>query len=555
MKEERTPYEALWRDLSDFILPWRGQWFVTDKRKGRQNDRIINSAATKASRTLASGLLTGLTSPARPWFRLNTPDPGMMEYSPVKEWLYIVENRMRDIFARSNLYISLHTLYRDLGVFGPAAMLCDADMDDVVRFYPYEIGSYYLATSAEARVDTLCREFTMTVRQVVDKFGIDRVTQGTKAAYENCNYDQRVNVSHLIAPNTRREYGRMDGRNKPWMSVYYEDGQRAGAAANDDVLRNSGYEEFPAMCPRWDATQRDVYGWSAGTDAIGDIKQLQFNEKRKMAAVDKIADPPMQAPAALKNRIESLMPGSVTYYDATQGGVQMQPLYQIHPSAVQIFAQDNLEVAQRVREAFYEDLFLMLATRTGPEMTAKEIAERHEEKLLALGPVLERLNSELLDPLIDRTFATMLRHPAQLLPPPPPELQGQRINVQYISVLAQSQQMVATSSMERFAGFVGQLAAASQDPSVLDKWDIDQTVDEYGTGIGVPPTIIRSDDKVAEIRAARQQQQQMMQTAAMAKPLADGAQAAKSLSEAVPTEENALGRLAEAATGGAMAPA
>lgn len=350
-------------------------------------------------------------------------------------------------------------------------------------------------------------------------------------------------MTHLIAPNTRREYGKIDGRNKPWMSVYYEDGR---SREGDDVLRHAGYDDFPAMCPRWQATQRDVYGWSAGMTALGDCGQLQFNEKRKMAAVDKIADPPMQAPAALRNMQANLLPGGITYYDATQGGVQMQPLYQINQNAVQIFAQDNAMVADRIKRAFHVDAFLMLQQRDGPRITAEEVVRREGEKVIALSPVLDRTNAELLDPCIERTFNVMSRDPRQLIPPPPEELQGVRLEVKYISTLAQAQQIVRAPSMERFAAFMGQLVQTTGSPAVLDKWNTDQTVDEYSIVAGVPPTIVRSDDEVEQIRAARQQQQQMMQTAAMAKPLADGAQAAKSLSEAVPTEENALGRLADA---------
>tara|TARA_R110001606_G_scaffold319345_1_gene466217 strand:- start:662 stop:1387 length:726 start_codon:yes stop_codon:yes gene_type:complete len=182
------------------------------------------------------------------------------------------------------------------------------------------------------------------------------------------------------------------------------------------------------------------------------------------------------------------------------------------------------DVEQRISRSMYEDLFLMLANSDRRQITAREVAEKHEEKLLMLGPVLERLHNELLDPLINRTFS--IAQSNGVFPEPPESLQDKELNIEYISVLAQAQRLVATGGIERLAEFAGSLAAVW--PEARHKVDATQMVDDFSNALGVNPKQVRSDDAVAEIIAQEQaaaaqaaQQQQAMEMAAMAKPLSE----------------------------------
>lgn len=544
MRTERTAYESDWRDVSEYMQPRRGRWFnetPTDVARKRPL-KIINSSATLAARTLKSGLMGSLTSPARPWFRLTTPDPGMMEWAQAKQWLYVVESRMRDILSKSNLYTALPSLYEELALFGQAPMLAANDLTKVIRFFPYTVGSYCLATGANATIDTLAREYKMTVRAVVDEFGIGRVSENVRRMYESRQYDAWVDVVQFISPNRNQAPGKADYRGMAWSSCYFE----ASCDDHGKTLREAGFRSFPIMAPRWEvATPEDIYGYGPGLQALGDCKQLQFNERRKATAVDKFIEPSMVAPASMRRAEISTVPGGISYATAETQTDKFRTAYELDARGIQIIGADNDMVARRIDQVFFKDLFLMLAGREGPQMTAEEIIRRQEEKVHQIGPILERLNSELLGPLIDRTFDLMLEHPDQLVPPPPRELEGVKLNVDYISALAQAQKLVGSTGIERFASFVGGLS--SIDPSVMDKWDLDQTVDQYANVNGVPPDIVRSDEQVAELRQQRQQQQQMMQMAAAAKPMADAAGAVKSLSEAAPTPDSVLGRMGQAA--------
>lgn len=528
LKTERASFIEHWRDLSDYILPRQSRFVVTDRNRGdRRNSKIVDNTATLAVRTLASGMMSGITSPARPWFQLRTPDPALNEFTPVKLWLELVKSRMQEVFLRSNLYTTLPITYGDLGVFGTNAFAVLEDDEDVIRCYPYPIGSYMIGTSYRGNVDTCYREFQMSVTQMVGQFGIDKVSESVRNLYERGNKDAWVDVIHVVEPNDEYDQNRPTSKYKRFRSVYYEPGEN-----RDRLLRESGFDDFPLMAPRWSLTGEDIYGHSPGMDALGDIKALQLEQKRKAQAIDKLVNPPMTAPSSLRNQRASLLPGDVTYVDVSQGQQGFAPAYQINPRINELM-MDIQENQGRIRRAFFEDLFLMIANDQRSNITAREIQERHEEKLLMLGPVLERLNDELLDPLIDRTFNIMMK--VGMIPKPPPELQGLDLSVEYISVMAQAMKMVGISSIERTMQFAGQIAQAN--PQVLDKIDFDQALDEYSAMLGVPPSIIRDDDSVAKTRAQRAQQQNAMMAAQTAQ---QGAQTAKTLSETQVTDENAL---------------
>ncbi|PHR17876.1 MAG: phage tail protein [Sphingopyxis sp.] len=540
LKSERAKgWETSWRDLSDFIEPRTGRWSLSDTNDGRRRDqKISNNKARLSLRAMKAGMMSGITSPARPWFKLATPDPDMMEYGPVKVWLHQAEMAMREVFARSNLYNALPQIYGECGLYGTASLFAMGDSSELVRFYPFTIGSYCIANSARLQVDTNYREFKMTARQMAQQFGKDNLSPNIMRALENSS-ESMFDVCHAIEPNEDRVEGKRDNQNMAYRSVYWEKG-----SDQDRVLRKSGFRDYPAMTPRWDVLGEDVYGTGPGDIAIGDTRGLQLMEKRKLELLEKGARPPMTAPESLRNQKASIVPGDITYVNGAQGMQGFVPTYVPDPNWFMALRGELKEHEMRIEDAFFVDLFLMIS-QMDTVRTATEIAARKEEKMLMLGPVLERLNDELLDPLIDRTFGLMLEQSAPIwaglvpgrpvLPPPPQELSGIDLRIEYISILAQAQKALGVASIERTLGFAGNLAG--MEPSVLDKLDMDQAVDEYAAMIGVPPTMLRNDDQVAEIRRARAEAQQQQ---AQTEQLGQGVQAAKLLSETDVTSPNAL---------------
>jgi hypothetical protein len=534
MEGDRTSWEPHWREIQQYISPRSGRFALseTNRSGGKKSQRIINGAPTQASKALAAGMSSGLTNPAKPWFRLLAMDPGLMEIDAVKQWLFVVENRMRDTLSRSNLYNTLPNVYRELGDYGTAAVWGEADIKDVIRFYPLTVGSYWLATDHRRDVDALYRKLSMTVRQIVGKFGLDKVSAKIKDAYAAGRMEQSYDVAHLVCPNTDRQSGKLDTKNKAWSSCYWE------CNSAEAFLSEKGYDERPFFAPRWDVLGEDIYGSSPGMDALGDAKTLQVRERQFAMAVDKHIDPALVGGPDLQNKAVSALPGSVTFANYAQGGAQgLKPIYEVKPDYAGAL-EDKRDIIGRIRDTYYASLFLLISGQADdPRKTAYEVGKIDQERLLMLGPVLQRLNSELLDPIIDATFSIMLAQ--GLFPPPPPQLQGQALRVDYISILAQAQKYLTTGSISQFLQFIG--ALAGMNPDVLDKVDFDQAVDEFATDIGVPPSIVVSDDRVEGIRKAKAAAKQQQMMAAMAQPTAQYAKAAKDAGQAVAAPGSLLG--------------
>lgn len=518
---ERSSWVTHWREISEYQQPRAGRFVVTDRNKGdKRANHILDNTAMFSARTLASGLMSGVTSPARPWFRLEIRDKDLMESGPVKTWLHETATLLRAIFASSNTYRSLHTVYEELGLFGTAATIVLPNFNNVIHHYPMTVGEYALATNAEGEVDTLCREFQMTVAQMVSQFGKDNCSQTVRDMFNKGQYDAWVDVMHLVEPRKDRDTTKRDGRNMRFASCYVEPGKDN----SDQFLSESGFNNFPVLAPRWVVTGNDVYGTSPGMECLGDVKQLQHQQLRKGQAIDYQVNPPLQVPTKYKEAAKARLPGGVFYVDSMGQGQGVRSAFDVNLN-LQHLMLDIQDVRERIRSAYYADLFLMLANDNRSGITATEVAERHEEKLLMLGPVLERLHNELLSPLIDMAFDYAAR--AGILPEAPPELEGLDLNVEFISVLAQAQRAVATQGMDRLLGTVSQMAAVK--PEVLDKLNFDQIVDDYGNAYGVNPKIIVPDADAAALRQQRAAAMQAQQAAAAAPQVVESARTASEI--------------------------
>ena len=526
LKSERASWFAHWQELTSYILPRNGRYFRQDRDKGyRRHNNIYDSTGTRALRILGAGMMSGATSPARQWFRLATPDPELNSYEPVKLWLDDVTKRMQRVFQKSNTYNALHQMYEELGTFGTAATILLPDYQSVIHHYPLTCGEYCISTDAKGRVCTLYREFEMTVSQVVKEFGLEKCSVSVQNMYRTGNLDQWVPVIHCIEPRADRDMGKRDAKNMPWGSYYFEIGGEDGV-----FLRESGFQYFPALCPRWSVIGGDIYGNSPGMEALGDIKQLQHEQLRKAQAIDYQTKPPLQVPASMKNRDVETLPGGVSYYDGQSNGIKTA--FEVNLN-LQYLLNDIMDCRERVRGSFYADLFLMLANTPNTRMTATEVAERHEEKLLMLGPVLERLHNELLSPLVDITFTRMVA--AGALPPAPQELQGMDLNVEFVSMLAQAQRAIGTNAVDRFVGNLG--AIARMKPDILDKFNQDQWADVYSDMLGVDPSLIVADKQVAILRDARNQAMAAKEQAAA---MQQTSQSVKNMAQAPTGQQNAL---------------
>lgn len=543
--QRRSAWDPLWMDIGDNILPRRGRFFLSESNRSEfgvdRKRRIINSKPTVAARTLRALMVSGMCSPARRWFRGTVNDAKLKELQSVKDWCFAVETAIRDQLKKSNLYQCLDNVLGDLSGFGTSVLYIEDDIEAGIRGYVFEIGSYSLSNSPRLTPDTCFRELSLTVRQLVKQFGLENCSTKVQNDFKRNELDALVEVTHLIQPNDDYEPGMMGAKGMKFSSCWFET-----ASANDadeQFLREGGYEEDPLMKVRWNVTGVDVYGSDCpGAEAIGDAKVLQLTCRREEQAFDKTVNPPMAGPTSLIGQRSSTLAGDITHVDTMAGGQEYKPAITINPVALTAFAAKIQRLEMSIEAAFYADLALMFQRLNQGQMTATEITARQQEQMLLLGSVYERTEEELLRPLLYRVFMILYRNGK--LPMPPEELRGSELKFDFESIMSQAQKLLSTANIERLLSLVGNLHAVF--PDVHDKIDADQAVDEYGDAIAVPPSIIRSDDEVAEIRAAREQQKQL---AVQAQQAAAAAQGAKVLSETDTSGDNALTRLLGNTTG------
>lgn len=513
LKQERTSWEGLWKDIRDYEAPDLGAFEGDNATEGfKRYGRIYDSEAIECADYLAAGLFSGVSSPSRPWLRLTTMDPELDERPDVKEWLDQVQTLMMMTFAKADVYSHLHKSYLELPLFGTSCTIARPHPTDIISLYNLTIGEYWLADDPYGRVDTMYRRISMTAKQMVQQWG-DACSQQVRSMAEKSPYE-RFWVIHAIEPREIRDETKRDNMNAPWRSVYFEESQ------TEKILSESGYRNFPVMAPRWLTCGGSVYGRGPGSKALSAAKALQVLSKQQQIAVAYASNPPIQYPASYVGRLDQFKPGGRIPVVGTDAAA-MRTAFEV---GLDIQGLELLigRRKQEVQRAFYTNIFQMIQGSAGSDRTATEVQALEQEKYMLLGPVLERLHSEMLEPMVAATFDYLVE--ADRLPEIPRDLQGQSLNVEYISVLAEAQKSANISGVVRMVQQIGMLAQLN--PSALDKLEIDRTIDELADMNGVPPSMIVSGERVALIRDARAQQQaqqsqldQMQQSAAALKDM------------------------------------
>jgi hypothetical protein len=533
LRVNRYSWWCHWRELADYFLPRRYKWIITPNQMARGspiNQHILDSTGVICARNLASGLVSGKSSPTRPWFKLRVGTVDSTTTSPVSLWLAECERLLYLIFAESNFYNAIAVFYFDLVIFGTAALLIYEDYENVINCINPCLGEYYVDIDGKYRPTIFYREFTLTVSAVVAEFGLENCSESVQRLYQDpggANLTREIIVAHSVEPND-------DGRAEEfgfssrfaYRELFWEWGGSAAPQGSNvqsrGFLRKKGYLEQFAIVDRWDTVSNDAYGRSPAMDALPDQKQVQLETRRKAQAIDKMVNPPLVADVQLKNQPASLLPGGMTYVQGftSSGKPGIASVYDTHQFPVNEIKEDLDEVKARMGKTFFNDV-LMTASQyeTRSNVTAVEWNMRKSESLVALGPAIDRVDNEALGPTIDRVFAMAAR--AGILPPPPPEIQGQMINITYVSMLKQAQDATASSGIESLLKMAGELVAVV--PGAMDNIDIDYAIDKYSSLQNNDPKLIRSPEQLAQIRADAKQQAAAAQQAQIAEQLSKGA--------------------------------
>lgn len=499
---------ATWRgqaaDIAKYFVPGSGRFTTDDRNRGGDRaPELLDNTSTRCANILAAGLLAGATSPARPWLRLRPVDESLRKSPASADWSARATRGVLDCIARSNLYSALRRVYEELPQ-GTAVMLLERDDESIVRGRTLPMGQYRVMHGWDDRPNVLYRKLRRTVGEVVAHFGVDKVSAATRTAYQAGHLGGTVEIVHAIEPR-EGEHG-VSNMRMPWRSVYFE--QAATGHTGVTILRESGFERFPALIVRWSRIEGDVYGRGPGHEALGDAKQLQVTQKLKQLLIEHEAEPALLLPPSMKAHDVDRLPGGASYVDDP---AKVRRLFESRADLNPVL-EDIRDVRERIRASFFVDLFLMLATQDTRRMTAHEVAVRHEERLLQLGPLLESLHTELLTPLVQFVFSELLER--GMLPEPPAELVDADIEIEFTSTLAQAQRIAGVTAMERALSVV--TTASAIVPEIVDNIEPDEVFREVVDAFGVEPRTMRHPRKRDEIRAARAQAQAAAATANVA---------------------------------------
>lgn len=505
LKQKRIGSESRWKSVAKFVMPQR------DKPNGEP--ALFDATAIRANQTLANGQLAWMSPMESPWFDFGAEQGADDE---AKLWLSQCTESTRHELAVSNFYTTSHEFYLDRSAFAIGCMYVEPAIKSLLNFQVWSPGCYVIDENHEGHVDTVFREFTLSARQAAQKFGEAALSKKTREmlADEKKRHDS-VKFIHGIFPREKRDPSKADDVNKPWASVYIE-------SDNDHIVRESGYDEQPFMVSRflqWGSdeilgeTSKSMYGWTPCFSALPDARQLQHIERCMDALAEKKAFPPVLAPDELEGEIDP-NPHGVTYFSRDMASGGMMPKEWMTGGDYEIGLQRAEVKREAIRQAFFVDLFQMFA-QIQKQMTAREVAERAQEKLIQFSPTFARLTTEFFNPLLARVFGILLRAGKFGDVTKIPESLMRRVDdksvevpvpkISYSSRIALALKALPTIGYSRTLERLS--AVAQMSPDVLDNYNFDNAERATALADGVSADFMRKESEVKKIREARAQAQ------------------------------------------------
>ena len=520
LKTGRQNWETHWQEVADYMQPRKADVTKTRSRGDKRTELIFDSSPIQAVELLAASLHGMLTNPSTPWFSLRYKDEGLDADDEAKLWLEGVTETMYTAFNRSNFQQEIFELYHDLITFGTAAMFIEEDQSDLLKFSTRHINEIYVTENDKGRIDTVYRKFKITLRAAAQQFG-EGLSEEAKRRVDKDPFDE-IDILHAVYPRQDFNPTKKDKKNMEFESVYVE-------YKNGNELSVGGFVEFPFVVPRYLKASHEIYGRSPAMTALPDVKMLNEMSKTTIKAAQKQVDPPLLVPDDGFLLPVRTVPGGLNFYrSGTRDRIEPLNIGANNPLGL------NMEQQRRdsIRAVFYVNQLMM---QQGPQMTATEVIQRNEEKMRLLGPVLGRLQSELLKPLIDRVFAVLLRN--NMLPQAPEFLSGRDVEIEYVSPLAKAQKSTELQSIMRAVEILGSLANVAP---VFDYVNFDNLVKHLADIVGVPQKILKTQSQVNAERQAQAQQQEQMQSMQRLQQVAKAGGDIAPLAKALPEEARAV---------------
>lgn len=489
------------QELADYFSPRSVNFIARNTRRPLvKNRKIIDSTPLIALRNFSSGMMSGATSPTNRWFKTSFDNVNLANDYYLKTWCHKQEELTRQILYGSNFYQILPEVYKQLGVFGFSAVGLEADYDNIVNFKVLPIGSYYYAKNSKSRIDTFCRVYMESAKNLVQNYpNIDDIE--ILEASKN-NPQKLYEVMHFVEENKFYKPKRFLSKYAKYVSVVILNNK-------SEFLSVKGFDKFPyVVFESGFSSDIDYPQDSPGINALADVKQLMTMVKEYAKAVKKIVCPTYKGPATLKNKKLADIPGA--YIEEDENGRGISPVYEVNPRILEL-KQEKDELKNAIKEHFYNDLFAMILSTATRGRTATEVNELKEEKMVLLSPLLEQIHSALRQ-ILNWVYDEELR--TGILEAPKKQYQNRDLNIEFVSSLAQAQKIANISSIERFTTFVSNIAN-SIDPVLKSKLNTENIIEDYASYANINPNHMISKtemDKVRQELNTQTNQQVQMQT-------------------------------------------
>lgn len=483
------------RELGRLILPSRGLFQSEDAESLRESN-LFNPAANRALRKAAAGMTQAITPAGNPWFRHAFLLREDREATGGNEYVDAVDNLLRTVLSAGGFYRAIHSFNKELLGFGCALLGCEESPRTVARYFCQTCGTYCVALDEDGDLDAVARRLLMTPRELARRFGEDRLSDISRQKLKKDSYDP-VPVRHVVQRRAARDPERMDRSNMPWGSWWYEEG---GAS---DFLDVGGFRAMPFFFTVWEEA-RGVYGTGPGDEALADQKGIEGWELRKAVGVEKMIDPVLVSQGPLKAYVDT-SPGAVIPSGGF-GADSLKPLYEVNfGPAVQHVQEEINQISLRLEDVMMANIFANMSLETRPAgMTMTEYMDRRRRSAELMGPTVSSYEPRILSPVLESTFGLLDEY--GLLPQPPDGLSPfASLNVSYQSPMAQMLEQSGAVAIQSLFELAAPMLQAA--PDLADKIDFEQAIDELAQRLGVPATVIRSDETVAAMRRQRAEAQ------------------------------------------------
>jgi hypothetical protein len=480
MQVTRQVTEATWQEIMENCVPRKGDILIQLTPGDKRGNELFDSTAITSLQLLTGALHSMLTNQTTRFFDLVFGDPYLDDDDEVQRWLQIVANKMYAVINGSNFQTEVHELYLDECSIGTACMFIGEHEDRVVHFNARSMKEIYCKENNLGLIDIVHREFKWDIRQIIQEFGEDSISENMRRLYKSGNDDEFC-ILHAVEPES--DSGKYFG----FKSIYLLKEEK-------HILNRKGFKEFPFVVPRWTKTTGETYGRGPGGDVLPDVKMVNKMMEDMIKAANKNLDPSM---AVVDDGVIGkvrLTPGGLT---VVRAGLE-DPIRPLIPGGIRMEFTDRLieSVQAKIRAGFYVD---QLQLNNGPQMTATEVNQRTEEKLRLMGPVLGRQHFEFLRPLIERVFGIMVRK--GLIPEAPEKISGKRFDVKYSSLIARAQRMNDAGNLTRAIAAASPIINAI--PSTLDNINGDRAVRDIFEKHGVEQKVMNDTNEMKTIRDAK----------------------------------------------------